>query len=63
MHYITANVHVDNLKVGDTVEHNGEAKTVGPGDLKRGTFMGTTLFGDSYRLGTLPVKKVVKLQQ
>lgn len=49
-------VHIDTIRAGDTVEHNGVLKTVCPGDLKSG-FMGTTLFGDSYRLGTLPVMK------
>lgn len=49
-------VHIDTVRVGDTVEVNGVLKTVCPGDIKSG-FMGTTLFGDSYRLGTVPVIK------
>lgn len=50
-------VHVSNIRVGDTVLHNGRLMTVGRNDVKRG-FMGHTIFGDSYRLGTLPVTKV-----
>lgn len=50
-------VHIDTIRAGDTVEINGILKTVCPGDIKSG-FMGTTLFGDSYRLGAVPVIKV-----
>lgn len=63
MYYITKNVHIDDIKAGDTVEHNGKLMIVCGSDIKPNTFMGTTLFGDSYRAGTLPVKKVVKLRQ
>lgn len=58
MNYEVIDTHIDNIKPGDTVEHNGKKMTVCRSDIKRGTFMGTTLFGDSYRLGRLPVKKV-----
>lgn len=58
MSYEITNVHIDNIMPGDTVEHNGKMMTVCRSDIKRGTFMGTTLFGDSYRLGRIPVKKV-----
>ena len=48
--------HIDHIRPGDTVEIDGQLKTVSPGDIRTG-FMGTTLFGDSYRLGTIPVKR------
>jgi hypothetical protein len=51
-------VHISNVKVGDTVIHNDVEMTVCRNNIKRDEFMGTTLFGDSYRLGTIPVKKV-----
>lgn len=51
-------VHIDLVKVGDTVIQNGEMKTVGRNFLKRGGFMGTTLWGDSYRSGRDLVKVV-----
>lgn len=47
-------VHISSLKVGDVVRHNGREMTVGRGDIRIG-FMGRTLFGDSYRLGSDPV--------
>ena len=50
-------VHIRDVRVGDTVEHNGHLRTVGRADLKRDTFMGTTLWGDSYRAGTVLVRK------
>lgn len=51
--------HVADIQPGDTVEHYGELMTVCRSDIKLGGFMGTTLFGDSYRLGTQKVKRVV----
>ena len=51
-------VHVSEVKPGDTVFHGGKDRTVGKKDVRYGSFMGTTLFGDSYRLGQVPVKKV-----
>ena len=48
------NKHISQINVGDIVIHNGEEKTIGKNDLKSG-FMGITLFGGSYRLGTIPV--------
>jgi len=50
-------VHVNTIRPGDTVEVNGHLKTVCPGDLKKCPDMGVSLFGDSYRLGTVPVIK------
>ena len=55
----TVLVHIAELKPGDTVIHNGEIKTVCKSDLKYDTFMGHTLFGDSYQLGDIKVQKVV----
>jgi hypothetical protein len=53
----TKRVHITDIRPGDTVSHNGHLRTVCRSDIKRG-FMGTTLFGDSYRLGQLPVDRV-----
>jgi hypothetical protein len=54
-----ADEHISNIRQGDTVIHNGEARTVGKNDIKHGTFMKSTLFGDSYSLGTRSVKLVM----
>lgn len=56
MEVVKENVHIDSIRAGDCVEHDGRFMTVCRNDLKRG-FMGITLFGDSYRLGTVPVVK------
>lgn len=52
-------VHISQISVGDTIEHEGELKTVSGNNIKK-SFMGITIFGDSYNLGTKPVKKVVE---
>ena len=51
-------VHISQIKWGDTVIHNGEMKTVGKNDIKYDSFMGTSLFGDNYKSGTKLVKKI-----
>jgi hypothetical protein len=57
MNYTTRPVHISLINVGDTIEVSGNLYTVGRDDLKS-TFMGLTLRGDSYRLGTVPVLRV-----
>jgi len=59
MNYETKEVHISTIRGGDTVNHNGDIKTVGKNDVKYSSFMGHTLFGDSYRMGTVPVKKII----
>jgi len=61
MRYKTENKHIDEIRSGDYVLHNEEVVTVGRRDIKLSEFMGTTLFGDCYHLGTKPVKKVTIL--
>lgn len=51
-------VHISTIRVGDVVEHLGEVKTVGARYPKRGGLFGPTLWGDSYRAGTVPVRLV-----
>lgn len=50
-------IHISGLKSGDTILHNDRLMTVSDQDIRHG-FCGTTVFGDSYKLGTVPVKKV-----
>lgn len=52
--------HKDDVNVGDTIEHNGHERTVCACDIKQDSFMGRTLFGDSYRLGYQLVKVLEK---
>jgi hypothetical protein len=51
-------VHISQIKCGDIVIHGGEMKTVGKNDIKYDSFMGTSLFGDSYKSGSKLVKKI-----
>ena len=49
--------HIDYIKSGDIIVCNdGKERTVTPQDIKKDIFMGTTIFGDSWRLGYQPVK-------
>jgi hypothetical protein len=52
----TRQAHIDTVRVGQIVRcPDGLDRTVGVNDLKRGGFMGTTLWGDSYKSGTSAV--------
>ena len=57
--YITKDVHISTIQGCDTVIHNGEMKTVCFNNIKQGGFFGTSLFGDSYNMGTKLVTKVI----
>ncbi len=59
MKYPTVPTHISLIRPGDVVEVDGTQRTVCPANLKRGGFMGTTLWGDSYRCGTVPVQRAV----
>lgn len=52
-------VHISLLRASDTVFHEGKVRTVCKGNLKNDSFMGPTLFGDSYNLGRKPVLRLV----
>lgn len=57
--YEIRNVHKDTIKVGDTILcSDGLMRTVCRNNITSG-FCGTCIFGDSYKLGRLPVKKVI----
>lgn len=51
-------VHISRIRIGDTILHNGEVKTVSGNNIKRSSFMGVTLFGDSYSLGYKLVTRI-----
>jgi len=52
-------VNISQISVGDTIEHGGHLRTISGNNIKRDSFIGITLFGDSYHLGNKPVVKVV----
>jgi hypothetical protein len=52
-------VHISTIRVGDTVKcKDGHMRTIGKNNLGNG-FCGHTIFGDSYRMGTQPVEKII----
>ena len=57
--HIIKDVHISTIKWGDTVMHNGDMVTVGKDNIKHGGFMGSSLWGDSYKMGSILVKKVI----
>ena len=52
-------VHISTIKAGDIVKHDDKEMTVSSNDIKHCSFMGVSLFGDSYHLGYKPVTKIV----
>lgn len=51
-------VHKGDVRVGDAILFQGQFKTINSEYIKHG-FMGTTLFGDSFKLG---IKQVLRLK-
>ena len=58
MEYEIVDTHIDYIQAGDTVLHEGKMKTVCQKDVKLCSFIGKTLFGDSYCSGREPVELV-----
>ena len=58
MEYTIKPTHISDIKAGDTILHNGEVKTVSGNNIKCSSFIGKTLFGDSYNLGYKQVEMV-----
>lgn len=57
--YKIIEVHISTIKSGDTILHtDNKITTVCNNNIKRG-FCGITLFGDSYRSGSVLVKKII----
>ncbi|EPF2246564.1 hypothetical protein ACSP9K_005022 [Citrobacter werkmanii] len=51
--------HISQIKPGDTVEHEGQLRTVSKRNIGWTEFFGTSLFGDNYQLGSIKVRKVI----
>lgn len=59
MKYDITLTHIEDIQSGDTILcPNNKIRTVSGTDIKHDKLMGRTLFGDSYRLGYVPVKKL-----
>ena len=52
-------VHISQISSGDTIKHNGEIRTVCKKDISKGGFLGTSIFGDSYKSGYQLVERVL----
>lgn len=50
--------HISNIFPGDTIKHQGELKTVSKSNIKFCSFMGISIFGDTYHSGHKPVIKI-----
>lgn len=48
-------IHISEVRKGDTVFHNGQALTVGRESIQRDDFFGHMLFGKTYMFGRVPV--------
>lgn len=56
-------VHISEIRTGDTILHtDGKIRTVCRNNIHKDRFMGISLWGDTYRLGTIPVKKIIYKQ-
>lgn len=51
-------VHISEIKVGDTIIHHGQQKTVCRRAFGYDSFIGVLLWGDSYNMGNIKVKRV-----
>lgn len=52
--------NVSEISIGDTIKcRDGVIRTVGRNNMRHLQGIGTTIFGDSYNLGNIPVDKVV----
>jgi len=58
---VTKEVHISTINIGDTVFHDGHIRTVGKANINKSSFMGTSIFGDSYRVGRIKVLKVIEI--
>lgn len=57
--YIIEKTHISNINVGDTIMHYGEMKTISGTNIKGDSFMGKTLFGDSYHSGHKLIDRII----
>ena len=56
-------VHKNDIVPGDIIMLHGVPETVGKKDIKCSNFMGRTIFGDSFKLGTTKVEKLLYERQ
>ena len=57
--YRIVKVHISEIKAGDTIMFNGKQSTVCKNNIKKADFLPMSIFGDSFRSGTILVEKVL----
>ncbi len=57
--FIKISVHKDLVIPGDLIEVDGKMRTVSQQNIKNDSFMGRTIFGNSYAIGYQPVTKFI----
>lgn len=58
MNQVESHVHITAIKAGDTILHRGRLRTVCKQDITTSPFTGLAIFGDSYKMGFEPVKRI-----
>ena len=57
-------VNISTITIGDTIICNdGFKRTVSKDNIKKDPLFGITVFGDSYKIGNMPIKKVIYEKQ
>ena len=52
-------VHINTIVPGDVIVcHDGRDRTVTAKDIKYDSFMGKSIFGDTYHIGTVKIRRV-----
>jgi len=59
MNITTISTHINLIRPGDTIRHNGVLRTVTQKNIRQVFPNERTVFGDSYMLGHKPVQKVI----
>lgn len=63
MKYKIIPTHISQISIGDTIKcRDGVIRTICKSNIHYSQDYGTTIFGDSYNLGHIPVDKVVIFQ-
>jgi len=53
-------VHISTISIGDSIICSDRfERTVSKDNIKKDSFMGISIFGDTYKLGQTPCKKVI----
>ena len=57
--YEIIEVNIKNINPGDLILFGDEVRTVNKKDIQFSMFMGISIFGDNFKCGYRPVKKII----